>query len=117
MFNHKNTPSSFLRKNNLDPRSSFPKRSDGWKNVDEEIKSSKTASSSCSVDDEERGYQCVSVSTRWSWDDIFTTVNTTEAEGIIRTTSVAQSYPDRTPSIDNCKFSRFADCYVKLSVR
>ena len=89
MFNHKNTPSSFLRKNNVDRRSSLPKRSDGWRWSDE-IKSSQPASS-CSGEDEERvgGYQCVSVSTRWSWDDIFTTVNTTQAEGNYETSTVA----------------------------
>ena len=84
MFNHKNTPSSFLRKNNVDRPSSLPKISEGSssKDVGGEIESSSLASS-CSVEDEEgvRGYQCVSVSTRWSWDDIFTTVNTTQAEG------------------------------------
>ena len=88
MFNHKNTPSSFLRKNNVERRSSLPKRCDGWRNVSKdvggEIKSSRPASS-CSGEDGERDggyqYQCVSVSTRWSWDDIFTTVNTTQAEG------------------------------------
>ena len=90
MFNHKNTPSSFLKKNNVHPRSSLPRRCDGWQDVNKGIKSSRPPSS-CSGEDEERvghgdnqsyqSYQCVSVSTRWAWDDIFTTVNTTEAEG------------------------------------
>ena len=81
MFNHKNTPSSFLKNNNVDHRSSLAKRPDGWKNVTQDVGGE--MKSSCSGEDEERvgGYQSVSVSTRWAWDDIFTTINTTQAEG------------------------------------
>ena len=113
MFNHKNTPSSFLRKNNVDRPSSLPKISEGSssKDVGGEIESSSLASS-CSVEDEEgvRGYQCVSVSTRWSWDDIFTTVNTTQAEG--NYCSIQSGVRSQITSNKNCTVSRSPNCYV-----
>ena len=117
MFNHKNTPSSFLRKKDGSQGSHhshhshlslfLSKESEGAEreNIKGDVDGGRRSSISLKSEDQRRetpkeelnveepevgcdggreegcGYKTVSVSTRWSWEDIFTTTNTTHNQG------------------------------------